>query len=55
MKLKHNAHALIEIDGGVDLANYKKLIECGANVLVAGNTVFGSSDPVQTIQQLKKS
>lgn len=55
MKLKHNAHALIEIDGGVDLNNYKKLIDCGANVLVAGNTVFGSADPVQTIQQLKKS
>ncbi len=53
MKQKHNAHALIEIDGGVDLANYKKLVECGANVLVAGNTVFGSKDPVATIQHLK--
>lgn len=55
MKQKHNAHALIEIDGGVDLNNYKKLIDCGANVLVAGNTVFGSADPVSTIQQLKIS
>lgn len=46
--------ALIEIDGGVDMKNYKKLIEAGANVLVAGNTVFSSSDPVKTIAELKK-
>ncbi|MBC7864410.1 MAG: ribulose-phosphate 3-epimerase [Bacteroidia bacterium] len=46
--------ALIEIDGGVDLNNYKKLIESGADVLVAGNTVFGSKDPVATIAELKK-
>lgn len=46
--------ALIEIDGGVDLNNYKKLVETGATVLVAGNTVFSSADPVQTITQLKK-
>ncbi len=46
--------ALIEIDGGVDLKNYKKLIETGANVLVAGNTVFSSANPTQTIAELKK-
>ena len=46
--------ALIEIDGGVDMNNYTKLIECGANVLVAGNTVFSSSNPSQTIANLKK-
>ena len=48
-----NSKALIEIDGGVDLNNYKKLLECGANVLVAGNTVFSSANPAGTIQQLK--
>lgn len=48
-----NSKALIEIDGGVDLNNYKKLIDCGANVLVAGNTVFGSSNPTETISKLK--
>jgi len=53
LKKKHNSNAWIEIDGGVDLNNYKKLIECGANVLVAGNTVFSSSNPSATIQQLK--
>lgn len=45
--------ALIEIDGGVDLNNYKKLLECGANVLVAGNTVFASQNPLETIATLK--
>lgn len=48
-----NSKALIEIDGGVDLLNYKKLVHCGANVLVAGNTVFGSTNPTQTIAELK--
>jgi ribulose-phosphate 3-epimerase len=46
--------ALIEIDGGVDMNNYNKLIERGANVLVAGNTVFSSTNPTQTIADLKK-
>ena len=46
--------ALIEIDGGVDMNNYKKLIDVGANVLVAGNTVFSSADPSATIADLKK-
>jgi ribulose-phosphate 3-epimerase len=47
--------ALIEIDGGVDLNNYKKLLSCGADVLVAGNTVFGSKNPMETISLLKKN
>lgn len=46
--------ALIEIDGGVDLNNYKQLIHTGANVLVAGNTVFSSANPEETIEILKK-
>ena len=45
--------AKIEIDGGVDLSNFKKLIQVGADVLVAGNTVFSAKDPRATIQQLK--
>jgi len=49
-----NSNALIEIDGGVDLNNYKKLLAAGADVLVAGNTVFGSNSPLQTITQLKQ-
>lgn len=49
-----NSSALIEIDGGVDMANYRELISCGADVLVAGNTVFGSPNPSDTIAALKK-
>lgn len=52
IKNKHSK-ALIEIDGGVDLNNYKKLLQSGADVLVAGNTVFSSKDPIQTIKELK--
>jgi len=44
---------LIEIDGGVDLKNAAKLISAGADVLVAGNTVFASADPAKTIAELK--
>jgi len=46
--------AKIEIDGGVDLHNYRKLVEASADMLVAGNTVFKATDPVATIAQLKK-
>ncbi|MEY4626723.1 MAG: hypothetical protein RL003_695 [Bacteroidota bacterium] len=45
---------LIEIDGGVVLGNAKLLTDAGADVLVAGNTVFGSSNPTQTIAELKQ-
>lgn len=51
--LKKNAKTLIEIDGGVTLDNAKQLVEHGADVLVAGNTVFSSANPIQTIHQLK--
>jgi ribulose-phosphate 3-epimerase len=43
----------IEIDGGVTLANAPDIIAAGADVLVAGNTVFKSANPVETIAQLK--
>ncbi len=45
---------LIEIDGGVVLGNAKLLTDAGADVLVAGNTVFGSPNPTQTICELKQ-
>ena len=46
-------NVLIEIDGGVTIENAPAIIEAGADVLVAGNTVFKSSDPVATIKTLK--
>ncbi|MEM1337314.1 MAG: ribulose-phosphate 3-epimerase [Bacteroidota bacterium] len=51
---KKNATTLIEIDGGVSASNAKQLITAGADVLVAGSFVFGSADPIATIQNLKK-
>lgn len=47
--------ALIEVDGGVDLRNAGNLIAAGADVLVAGNTVFSSADPAGTISLLKNT
>lgn len=44
---------LIEVDGGIDTKNARRLVETGVNVLVAGNTVFSSKDPVETIKKLK--
>ncbi|MCY1528755.1 Ribulose-phosphate 3-epimerase [compost metagenome] len=49
-----NSNALIEIDGGVTLNNAKTIIEAGADVLVAGNTVFNAADPIATIAALKQ-
>jgi ribulose-phosphate 3-epimerase len=48
----HNSNAIIEVDGGVNSNNAKKLIECGANVLVAGSFVFKSKNPSNTILEL---
>lgn len=50
---KTSSKALIEVDGGVSLSNAVDIIRSGADVLVAGNTVFGSEDPVETIRKLK--
>lgn len=50
---RKHAQTLIEIDGGVNLANASKLIESGADVLVAGSFVFNSANPIMTIQELK--
>jgi len=47
-------NTLIEIDGGVSLSNAKMLTDAGADILVAGNTVFGSANPTQTITELKQ-
>ncbi len=47
------SRALIEIDGGVNQDNAQQLIDAGADVLVAGNFVFSSSNPKEVIQRLK--
>jgi ribulose-phosphate 3-epimerase len=44
---------LIEVDGGIDTGNAASLVKSGVDVLVAGSSVFGSADPVETILKLK--
>jgi ribulose-phosphate 3-epimerase len=53
--IQKNSNAQIEIDGGVNQANAGKLMAAGANVLVAGNFVFGSDNPSETIAILKQT
>ena len=53
MIIEQNATALIEVDGGVNTQNAKALFEAGADMLVAGNAVFKSDNPTETISQLK--
>lgn len=53
MREEAGTNTLIEIDGGVSTANAAKLIATGADVLVAGNAVFSSPSPMDTIRELK--
>ena len=46
-------NTLIQIDGGVNLETGKRLLDAGADVLVAGSFVFGAPDPKQVIHELK--
>lgn len=54
MAIVRNLDPMIEIDGGVGLHNAERILQAGANVLVAGSSVFRSKDPVQSIQALKE-
>jgi ribulose-phosphate 3-epimerase len=51
----NRASALIEIDGGVSAKNASALLSAGADILVAGSSVFGAQDPLDAIRQLKNS
>ncbi len=51
--IKLGLHTLIEVDGGVTLDNASDIVKAGADVLVAGNTVFNAKDPELTISTLK--
>ena len=53
MMIERNVYALIEIDGGVGLQNAEKLLQAGADVLVAGSSVFKSENPMDAISKLK--
>lgn len=53
MALRSNPDLYIEIDGGVDINNAKQLIDSGANVLVAGSSVYKAPNPKEMVAQLK--
>lgn len=51
---RDNLPVLIEVDGGVTLDNAEEIVQTGADVLVAGSTIFNAKDPQQEIAKLKK-
>ena len=51
---KSGSKALIEVDGGVNLTNAAKLFAIGADILVAGTSIFRTDNPAQTISEFKK-
>ncbi|RNC65667.1 ribulose-phosphate 3-epimerase [Proteiniphilum sp. X52] len=53
MILRRQTSTLVEVDGGINLETGKKLVDAGADVLVAGSFVFSSEHPEETIHQLK--
>ena len=54
MIIERNASCMIEVDGGVGLQNAEKVLQAGADVLVAGSAVFKSENPPETITRLKE-
>lgn len=52
---RKGANTIIEIDGGVGVSNASKLVEAGADALVAGSAVFKADNPLEIISQLKKA
>jgi ribulose-phosphate 3-epimerase len=50
-----HTNTLIEIDGGVDMNNAATLVKAGADILVAGTTVFKAADPIAMIASLKQA
>jgi len=52
--ISKNSKALIEVDGGIDLSNAGKLIDAGADIIVAGTSIFKTADPHNTILEFKK-
>lgn len=50
---ERNLYPLIEVDGGVGLQNAEKILQAGADVLVAGSSVFGADNPAEAIARMK--
>ncbi len=54
MILQTGKEILIEVDGGISLENAPELVHAGADILVAGSSIFKSKDPKETIRLLKR-
>jgi ribulose-phosphate 3-epimerase len=50
--LRNNSKALIQVDGGINHTNARKLFDCGADILVAGTSIFHSKDPIKAIGEM---
>jgi ribulose-phosphate 3-epimerase len=50
---REGSRAVIEVDGGVDRTNAARLVDAGATILVAGNSIFGTPDPERAAQDLR--
>ena len=50
---REGSRAPIEVDGGVDRSNAARLVDAGATILVAGNSIFGTPDPARATQELR--
>lgn len=55
MIIRQNSNAMIEVDGGIGTDNAEALVEAGADILVAGNAIFKSDNPIETIKKLKSA
>ena len=51
---ERNPACEIEVDGGIGLENIERAVEAGADVLVAGNSVFAADDPAQALRELRR-
>jgi len=54
MIAERNLQTLIEVDGGIDMETGKQMLQAGATVLVAGNYIFKSTNPIKTIAEMKQ-
>ena len=53
LKNKKNPHMLIAVDGGINIDNVQKVVQAGAEIIIAGSAIFKSNDPVKTIKVFK--
>jgi ribulose-phosphate 3-epimerase len=55
MRERYNANFRIEVDGGIDLGNVAQIVRAGAQILVAGTSIFHTADPAAAVHSLKQA